>query len=449
LTNRWDETWHRLREWTNGQPPSERLAAQILLHEGYKNLDPSHPLGGKDGTKDAICQKDGQKWVMAVYFPRGQKSFNDIEEKFLNDLKGVQSNKADALAFVTNQELRLAEREALCKAAGAIPVELFHLEKITAILDTPKMCGVRKQFLGIDDSESTSVSLGGEGGKAPGAGGGGGGAFGSDAQGGDGGSGGNFFFLDGKAAEAPGAGGGGGGAIGDGATGGEGGSGGEYVEYWAKVEDLPGRVLEIKVGRAGKGVGCGDGEDGEDTVINVLQDDGNKVELLRAKGGKGGKSGWTLKQEQQQAAMESSSTRIWISSALLANHAEIRDGLIYTLGCGWDSYTVHSFPCYLGGYFVFIIELSEAAVGIKYELLVRFLDADSLVVGQAAVPVEKNNLSRIVRQNMAIPFGFEASTPGIWTAQVLLGNDDLVRVPFEIRQSSEPTTQPNNSVAAD
>ena len=152
MTYRWDETWHRLREWTNGQAPSERLAAQILLHEGYNSLDPSHPLGGKDGGKDAVCQKGGQKWLMAVYFPRGQRDFNEIEKKFLNDLNGVNSNQADALAFVTNQELRLAERESLEKAAG-IPIQLFHLERIATILDRPEMISVRKQFLGIDFTE--------------------------------------------------------------------------------------------------------------------------------------------------------------------------------------------------------------------------------------------------------------------------------------------------------
>src|SRR5262245_5560410 len=99
MTDRWDETWHRLREWTNGQGPSERLAAQILLSEGYRNLDPSHPLGGPDGGKDAICEKDGRRWVMAVYFPRGQKSSREIEEKFISDLEGTRTNDVDAMAF--------------------------------------------------------------------------------------------------------------------------------------------------------------------------------------------------------------------------------------------------------------------------------------------------------------------------------------------------------------
>lgn len=150
MTSRWDETWHRLRDWTNGQAPSERLAAQILLSDGFTGLDPSHPLGGKDGTKDAVAEKGGKRWLMAVYFPRSQQAFKHIKRKFRDDLKGVASNKADALAFVTNQELRLAEREALMNAAGSVPVELYHLERITSILDTPAMVGVRKQFLGID-----------------------------------------------------------------------------------------------------------------------------------------------------------------------------------------------------------------------------------------------------------------------------------------------------------
>ena len=153
MANRWDETWHRLREWTNGQAPSERLAAQILLHEGYENLDPSHPLGGKDGKKDALCKKDGQKWIMAVYFPRGQKYFDDIKNKFLSDLEGIKTNNADALAFVTNQELRLSERQKLHESAGNSPIELFHLERITVILDQPEMHGVRNQFLQIDLTE--------------------------------------------------------------------------------------------------------------------------------------------------------------------------------------------------------------------------------------------------------------------------------------------------------
>ena len=149
MSARWDETWHRLREWTSGQGPSERLAAQILMEDGFTGLDPSHPLGGKDGKKDAIAWRSDEKWVMAVYFPRGSKSFNETKDKLLIDFEGVERNKAKGLAFVTNQELSLGQRSELQKAAPG-PLDIYHLERITAILDKPNMQSVRAQFLHID-----------------------------------------------------------------------------------------------------------------------------------------------------------------------------------------------------------------------------------------------------------------------------------------------------------
>ncbi len=154
LNNRWDETWHRLREWTAGQTPSERLAAQVVLSQEYQNFDPSHPLGGKDGGKDALCTKDGIKWAMAVYFPRGQKTFPRIREKFIKDVAGVIANKAEGIIFVTNQEIKGSQRKILETLAGSLRLDLFHLDRVTTILDTPGMAEVRRQYLSIDYGES-------------------------------------------------------------------------------------------------------------------------------------------------------------------------------------------------------------------------------------------------------------------------------------------------------
>ncbi|HEY4184598.1 MAG TPA: hypothetical protein VGP07_05980 [Polyangia bacterium] len=150
MVERWDETWHRLREWTSGQGPSERLAAQILLAEGFTDVDPSHPLGGRDGGKDALCRRDGIKWAMAVYFPRGQHAFSAIKAKVFADMAGAKENDAAGIAFVTNQELTLSQREELTDGAGDFKVELFHIERVTAILDQPRMANVRKQFLSLE-----------------------------------------------------------------------------------------------------------------------------------------------------------------------------------------------------------------------------------------------------------------------------------------------------------
>lgn len=144
-----EETWYRLREWTRGQAAAERLSSHILGSNGYESIDPSHPLGGRDGIKDMVCVKDDIEWVAGCYFPRGQKSFKTIKEKFLNDLKGVEVNDVDGLVFITNQELTLSERAEL-KNLTLHDIDIFHLERIVGSLNSPSNYGVRLEFLDIE-----------------------------------------------------------------------------------------------------------------------------------------------------------------------------------------------------------------------------------------------------------------------------------------------------------
>lgn len=145
-----DETQKRLLDWSYNQPPSERLAAQVLDAEGYEDIDPSHPLGGRDGGRDGHCTQDGEGGVWAVYFPRGQQTFKEIEEKLKADIAAARKHEPRFLAFVTNQELRLSERTTLRALGGDdIKIELFHLERVAGVLDRPRMAQVRQQFLGI------------------------------------------------------------------------------------------------------------------------------------------------------------------------------------------------------------------------------------------------------------------------------------------------------------
>ena len=153
-----DETWNRLREWTKGQKASERLSSSLLLTERF-DVDPSHPLGGADGGKDALCRKDGLTLVAAAYFPRGQQSFNGILEKFNNDLQGVDRNKADGIVFVTNQERLLAERKQLIDRASPKLAELYHLERLTLLLNSPSNYGLRFEYLGMSISESEFLAF--------------------------------------------------------------------------------------------------------------------------------------------------------------------------------------------------------------------------------------------------------------------------------------------------
>jgi hypothetical protein len=99
---------------------------------------------------------------MAVYFPRGEHNFEAIRKKFLGDLNAASTHNIYGFAFVTNQELRLAQRQELRDACKNLACEIYHLERITAILDSPPMLSVHQQFLEIDYENNK----GGRGGNA-------------------------------------------------------------------------------------------------------------------------------------------------------------------------------------------------------------------------------------------------------------------------------------------
>lgn len=152
------ETFYRLLEWDKGQAASERLAALILEQEGFRDIDPSHPLGGKDGGKDMLCEFNGFKWIGAVYFPRGQQSFSAIKKKYRYDLEGVYRNGAKGIAFITNQELSLMERKTLEETDDTLDVRIYHLERIANILNMPKMYGIRLEYLEIEMTKEEQLA---------------------------------------------------------------------------------------------------------------------------------------------------------------------------------------------------------------------------------------------------------------------------------------------------
>ena len=143
-----------LRDWRYGQTQAERLVAALLHLEGFEAVDPQHPLGGPDGLKDVLCRKDGLSWVAAAYFPTTSSTLGAIKSKFTGDFLGVGSNHAQAFAFFVNQPLTVGEREQLRALAGQTRTEVYHLERIRSLLDAPKGCGIRLEYLRIPMTEA-------------------------------------------------------------------------------------------------------------------------------------------------------------------------------------------------------------------------------------------------------------------------------------------------------
>ncbi len=140
-----------LASWRYGSVQAERLAAAVLIVEGYAAVDPQCPLGGPDDLKDFLCMKENRKFVGASYFPPQLKPFRQVKEKFLHDLEGVHRNEAQGLVFLTNQRLTPSQRTELIKLgrAEAAEVDVYHLERIRALLDAPRGYGIRLEFLRI------------------------------------------------------------------------------------------------------------------------------------------------------------------------------------------------------------------------------------------------------------------------------------------------------------
>lgn len=153
------ETWHRLLDWDRGQADSERLACRLLATQGFQNLDPSHPLGGPDGGRDLRCTKDGDEYLVAAYFPRGQQTDGAIYSKFDEDLAKARTLDATRLVFFTNQELTLAKRDTLIKRAPGIELDLYHLERVAGCLDTPAAYGIRLEFLSLEMTLEEQLSF--------------------------------------------------------------------------------------------------------------------------------------------------------------------------------------------------------------------------------------------------------------------------------------------------
>ena len=394
---RWDETWHRLREWTSGQAASERLASQVLLSQGFESMDPSHPLGGPDGGKDAVCARDGKRWFMAVYFPNGKKTYAAIRKKYLDDVAAAIGGRPHGIAFVTNQELTLGERQELTEAAAPLEAELYHLERITLILDSPPMAPVRRQYLGIDASDETTLQLGGVGGQAPGAGGGGGGA------------------------------------IGEGARGGDGGAGGEQVHVAIGPDGLAGlrrrgfERMDIRVGKGGQL-----GEPGEDSVVDFVAADGEVLESVVARGGQPGRQPWTTVAGREVEARDIESG-LRVTTLTLSECAQLApNGLVNLLGAGWEHFVFSTVPFEANWALTCSIAAGRIEPRTVLALAVTVEDPTGVQVLRVPFSLEAGE-DPVSRPNRILPIHFTTTTAGVWTISIRSGDFVLEELPIEIR----------------
>lgn len=218
--------------------------------------------------------------------------------------------------------------------------------------------------------------------------------------------------LGGQGGQAPGAGGGGGGAIGPNAVGGKGGDGGEIIV----LEKLPveaGQVLEFDIGAGGL-----PGQPGEDTIIRKVNADGSKTELLRARGG--GRKGFDPK-----------SVPFELTGTLLANSAEIHNGLASILSGGWDNFSMSQIPSWMSVAVVLTLEPSTSERSGS-DISVFLKNPTGKEQCSAKLWVESDSPDRPLRLLRIFYFNYLINETGIWTFEVRCNQEIIGIVPFRV-----------------
>lgn len=151
-------TESELREWRTGSTQAERLAAALLALDGHRDVTPQAPLGGADDRKDILSSRDDITYLSAVYFPSTVKPFSDVFDKFQHDREGMQRHGIDRFVFLTNQHLTLGERSQL-RGVGSSSDEIYDLQRIATILDSPPGYGLRLSHLKIQMTTEEQISF--------------------------------------------------------------------------------------------------------------------------------------------------------------------------------------------------------------------------------------------------------------------------------------------------
>ncbi|WP_406690510.1 pentapeptide repeat-containing protein [Saccharopolyspora sp. ID03-671] len=78
-----------------------------------------------------------------------------MKKKFDTDFRRASGAGFDGLVFVTNQELSVSQR-AILSANVSGGTMIYHLERVVAVLDQPRMARVRQQFLALDERRDSA-----------------------------------------------------------------------------------------------------------------------------------------------------------------------------------------------------------------------------------------------------------------------------------------------------
>lgn len=185
--------------------------------------------------------------------------------------------------------------------------------------------------------------------------------------------------LGGLSAHGLGAGGSGGGAIGPAARGGDGGPGGSMNTFTVTGAQVLGEV-SVEIGNSGRGGIDGmPGEAGGHTRFGTIVSPG------------GGR-----KTHTEFPAAFADSVQTSVSAAVLANYAELTNGLVFLAGAGWSAYRVDELPAPFTGALCVWVDISWKDLEPGDEIAIE-------VVAELITPSQTATFSEIAAFRLEIP----------------------------------------------
>lgn len=164
-------TEERLRSYLDTNQFKRESLCIALLHflGSYTQVKSRRPKGGPDGRRDLEAIFDGQYTVWGgVGFRNGggndSAARKEAQNKYRSDLNSALEEKADLTHFVffTNVDLtpdQITELKQFAEEKGIIHTEVFDLNRLRVVLDSPEGMIARLQYLDIEMSKTDQLGL--------------------------------------------------------------------------------------------------------------------------------------------------------------------------------------------------------------------------------------------------------------------------------------------------
>jgi hypothetical protein len=182
----------------------------------------------------------------------------------------------------------------------------------------------------------------------------------------------------------------------------------------------------------GSGSRAGDGGLGGDVAVGTFHLQPGTYPVKIGRGGKPGKPGGQTSIGDFKVGQATGADGL-ACTGMLANSAEIRDGLAFVLGGGWTFYRLRDLPGRVSGCLLYTIEVDDDRYQVDEASRFELVDPSGTAPYSRAVAIKLQSPEIGVHRHIGVvQFAVQTSVLGIWNAILRVDDDELLRVPFKV-----------------